>query len=117
MAPTTIPGQNSTTTPGGRDIARDGSPIDLSQMLAIPKGSAYIERTSVTSPKNIRRTKRALKKAFQIQMDGLGFSLVEILSPCPTNWKLSPVDSCKWIDETVTKTFPLKVIKDVVGKD
>lgn len=117
MAPTTISGQNSTTTPGGRNIPRDGFPIDLSQMLAIANGSAYIERTSVTSPKNIRQTKRALTKAFKTQMDGLGFSLVEILSPCPTNWKLSPIDSCKWIEDVVTKTYPLKVIKDIGGKD
>ena len=115
MAPTTLLGQNSSTTPGGRDSIRDGSPIDLSEMLAITKGSVYIERTSVSSPKNIRKTKKAVKKAFKIQMAGLGFSLVEVLSPCPTNWKLSPVDSCKWIDETITKTYPMKVIKDEAG--
>jgi 2-oxoglutarate ferredoxin oxidoreductase subunit beta len=116
MAPTTLAGQNSTTTPGGRDLARDGAPLDLSQMLAIAKGSVYIERTAVNSPKNIRRTKRALKKAFRTQMEGLGFSLVEILSPCPTNWKMSPVDAAKWVDETVMEIFPLKVIKDEAGK-
>ena len=116
MAPTTLPGQNSTTTPGGRDLARDGAPLDLSQMLAIAKGSVYIERTAVNSPKNIIRTKRALTKAFRTQMEGLGFSLVEILSPCPTNWKMSPVDAAKWVEETVMETFPLKVIKDEAGK-
>ena len=116
MAPTTLPGQNSTTTPGGRDLARDGAPLDLSQMLAIAKGSVYIERTAVNSPKNIIRTKRALTKAFRTQMEGLGFSLVEILSPCPTNWKMSPVDAAKWVEETVMEIFPLKVIKDEVGK-
>lgn len=116
MAPTTLIGQDSTTTPGGRNMVRDGGPIDLSEMLAIPNGSAYIERTAVTSPKSIRQTKKAIKKAFKIQMEGLGFSLVEILSPCPTNWKMSPEDSCKWVDETVTKTFPIKVIKDITGK-
>jgi 2-oxoglutarate ferredoxin oxidoreductase subunit beta len=116
MAPTTLLGQKSTTTPGGRDWARDGAPLDLSQMLAIAKGSVYIERTSVNSPKNIRRTKKALTKAFKVQMEGLGFSLVEILSPCPTNWKMPPVDAAKWVEETVMKTFPLKVIKDEVGK-
>jgi 2-oxoglutarate ferredoxin oxidoreductase subunit beta len=115
MAPTTLLGQNSSTTPGGRDSLRDGSPIDLSEMLALTKGSVYIERTSVSSPKNIRKTKKAIKKAFKIQMAGLGFSLVEVLSPCPTNWKLSPVDSCKWIDDTITKTYPIKVIKDEAG--
>lgn len=116
MAPTTLLGQNSTTTPGGRDMPRDGSPIDLSQMLAITKGAVYIERTAVNSPKNVRKTKKAIKKAFKVQMAGLGFSLVEILSPCPTNWKKSPVDSQKWIDETMTRTYPLKVIKDEAGK-
>lgn len=115
MAPTTLLGQNSSTTPGGRDTLRDGSPIDLSEMLAITKGSVYIERTSVSSPKNIRKTKKAIKKAFKIQMAGLGFSLIEVLSPCPTNWKLSPVDSCKWIDDSITKTYPIKVIKDEAG--
>jgi len=116
MAPTTLVGQNSTTTPGGRTPLRDGSPIDLSEMLALTKGSVYIERTAVNSPKNIVKTKKAIKKAFKIQMAGLGFSLVEVLSPCPTNWKLSPVDSCKWIDETVKNTYPLKLIKDEAGK-
>lgn len=113
MAPTTLPGQNSTTTPGGRDILRDGAPLNLSEMLGIANGSAYIERTAVSSPKTIRHTKKAITKAFKVQMAGLGFSLVEILSPCPTNWKLSPVDAMKWVDESMTRYFPLKVIKDV----
>jgi 2-oxoglutarate ferredoxin oxidoreductase subunit beta len=112
MAPTTLVGQKSTTTPGGRDIKRDGNPLRLSEMLGLLDGTFYIERVSVTSPKNIRAAKKAIKKAFQIQMDNLGYSLVEVLSPCPTNWKMSPVDSCKWIDEYMTKTFPIGVIKD-----
>ena len=116
MAPTTLTGQASTTTPGGRDTNRDGAPIDLSEMLAITNGSVYIERTMVTSPKSIRQTKRAITKAFKAQMADLGFSLIEILSPCPTNWKMSPIDAAKWVEETMTKTFPLKVIKDTVGK-
>jgi len=115
MAPTTILGQRTTTTPGGRIALRDGNPLDLSQMLAVAAGSVYIERTSVTSPKNIMKTKKAIKKAFQVQMDDLGFALVEVLSPCPTNWKLSPVDSCKWVDEEVVKSYPLMVIKDMVS--
>ncbi len=112
MAPTTLLDQNSTTTPGGRDKDRDGTPIDLSEMLALTQGAVYIERTAVNSIKNIRKTKKAITKAFKIQMAGLGFSLVEILSPCPTNWKMSPIDACRWIDEDVAQTFPLKVIKD-----
>jgi 2-oxoglutarate ferredoxin oxidoreductase subunit beta len=116
MAPTTIIGQNSTTTPGGRNPDRDGAPIDLSEMLAITDGSVYIERTAVDSPKNIIKTKKAITKSFRVQMAGLGFSLVEILSPCPTNLKMSPVQASKWIDSTMTTCFPLKVIKDTVGK-
>jgi 2-oxoglutarate ferredoxin oxidoreductase subunit beta len=115
MAPTTIVGQNSTTTPGGRNADRDGLPIDLSEMLAIANGSVYIERTSVDSPKNINRSKKAIKKAFRVQMEGLGFSLVEILSACPTNLKMSPVEANKWVDSTVKNYFPLKVIKDETG--
>jgi 2-oxoglutarate ferredoxin oxidoreductase subunit beta len=115
MAPTTILGQNSTTTPGGRDRTRDGFPIDLSEMLALTNGSVYIERTSVDSPKNIIKTKKAIKKAFQVQMAGLGFSLVEILSPCPTNLKMSPVQASEWVGSTMTTYFPLKVIKDKTG--
>lgn len=116
MAPTTIIGQNSTTTPGGRNPDRDGLPIDLSEMLAIANGSVYIERTSVDSPKNINKSKKAIKKAFRVQMEGLGFSLVEILSPCPTNLKMTPVEANKWVDSTVKSYFPLKVIKDKTGK-
>ena len=116
MAPTTIIGQNSTTTPGGRNPDRDGVPIDLSEMLAITDGSVYIERTAVDSPKNIIKTKKAITKSFRVQMAGLGFSLVEILSACPTNLKMSPVQANKWIGSTMTTCFPLKVIKDKVGK-
>lgn len=115
MAPTTLLGQNSTTTPGGRDEGRDGPPIDLSEMIALTRGSTYIERTAVNSIRNIGQTKKAITKAFQVQMAGLGFSLVEILSPCPTNWKMSPLDACRWIDESVMQTFSPKVIKDKTG--
>lgn len=113
MAPTTVPGQVTTTSPGGRLPLRDGYPLDLSQMLAVAAGSVYIERTTVSNPKGIMRTKKAIKKAFQIQIEDKGYSLVEILSACPTNWKMSPKDSVKWVDEEMTKIFPIKVIKDV----
>ncbi len=116
MAPTTILGQNTTTTPGGRVTKRDGWPLDLSEMLALVKGAVYIERTAVNSPKNIIHTKKAIKKAFKVQMANLGFSLVEVLSPCPTNWKMSPVNACKWVEEIMMKVFPLKLIKDETGK-
>lgn len=113
MAPTTIVGQITTTSPGGRLPEREGNPLDLSQMLAIAMGSVYIERTSVTTPKNIMRTRKAIKKAFTVQLENKGYSLVEILSPCPTNWKMTPLQAIQWVDETMTKIFPLKVIKDV----
>jgi 2-oxoglutarate ferredoxin oxidoreductase subunit beta len=85
-------------------------------MIAIAGGSAYIERTALYSPKSVRQTKKALTKAFKVQMEGLGFSLVEVLSPCPTNWKMTPVEATKCVRDEMTKTFPIKVIKDEVGK-
>jgi 2-oxoglutarate ferredoxin oxidoreductase subunit beta len=115
MAPTTILGQTTTTSPGGRKKERDGFPVNLSEMLAVARGSAYIERTAVSSPAHILKTKKAIAKAFQVQLKGLGFSLVEVLSPCPTNWKMSPVDACKWIDEVMVGGFPLGVLKDITG--
>jgi 2-oxoglutarate ferredoxin oxidoreductase subunit beta len=115
MAPTTILGQKTTTSPGGRQENREGFPINLSEMLAVAKGSAYIERTAVNSPANILKTKKAIAKAFQVQLKGLGFSLVEVLSPCPTNWKMNPVDAWKWIGEVMTVSFPLGVLKDVTA--
>lgn len=117
MAPTTLAGMNSTTTPGGRVVERDGWPLDLTRMLAVAKGSVYLERVAVNSPKNILRAGKAIKKAFQVQMDGLGFAVVEILSSCPTNWKMNPTEAFRWIDEVMVKDFPLGVIKDETGYD
>ncbi|MBU4605859.1 MAG: 2-oxoglutarate oxidoreductase, partial [Proteobacteria bacterium] len=115
--PTTLPGMGSTTTPGGRDVVRDGAPLDLTQMLATAKGSVFLERVSVATPKDIRKAKKAIKKAFQVQLDGLGFALVEVLSPCPTNWKMDPVAAYEWTDKEMTKIFPVGVIKDITGYD
>ena len=116
MAPTTVLGQETTTSPGGRKEQRDGYPINLSEMLAIAKGSAYIERTALNSPANILKTKKAIAKAFRVQLDRLGFSLIEVLSPCPTNWKMSPVEAMKWIGETMATHFPLGTLKDIGDK-
>ena len=101
----------------GRDNRIEGYPVKISEMLALIPGSAYIERVAVNSPTNIKKAKKAMRKAFQTQLDGLGFSLVEILSPCPTNWKMSPIESWKWIDEVMAKEFPLGVIIDRTGKE
>ena len=117
MAPTTLLNQQTTTTPYGRDLRIEGYPIKMSEILALTKGAVYIERTAVNSPANIRKTKKAIRKAFQTQIDDLGYSLVEILSPCPTNWKMSPLESWQWIDKEMTKEFPLGLIKDVTGKE
>lgn len=115
MAPTTTLGQVATTAPGGREPERHGRPIDISRMLAVSDGTVYIERCALTSVKNIRKAKKAIKKAFQAQLDGLGFTLVELLSPCPTNWKMSPQAAWEWINTEMVKTYPLGVIKDNTG--
>ena len=112
MAPTTLVGQKTTTSPYGRDKDHCGSPIRIAEMLATIEGSAYIERVAVNSPANIRRAKAAIKKAFQCQLDGKGFSLIEVLSNCPTNWGLSPVESMKWLEENMIPYYPLGVKKD-----
>jgi 2-oxoglutarate ferredoxin oxidoreductase subunit beta len=116
MAPTTLSQQVTTTTPYGRDTGIEGYPIRMSEIVALVKGAVYIERTAVNSPANIRKTKKAIRKAFQAQIDDLGYSLVEILSPCPTNWKMNPLESWQWIDKEMIKEFPLGVIKDITGK-
>jgi len=115
MAPTTLTNMITTTTPYGRDTQLEGYPIKMSEIVALLKGAVYIERTAVNSPAHIQKTKKAIRRAFQTQIDGLGYSLVEILSPCPTNWKMTPVESWQWIDKEMTKEFPLGVIKDITG--
>jgi len=115
VAPTRLLNMKTTTSPYGRNEETEGAPIKISEMLALIKGAVYIERTAVNSPASIRKTKKALRKAFQVQIDNLGYSVVEILAPCPTNWKMGVLDSWKWIDEVMVKEFPLGVIKDTTG--
>ena len=115
MAPTTLLSQKTTTTPYGRDGMIEGYPLKMSEIVAMVQGAAYVIRTAVNSPANIRKTKKAISKAFQVQVDNLGFALVEVLSPCPTNWKMSPLESWQWVDEEMTKEFPLGLIKDITG--
>jgi 2-oxoglutarate ferredoxin oxidoreductase subunit beta len=117
MAPTTLVSQQTTTTPYGRDVTLEGYPLKMSEMLALLDGVVYIERTAVNSPAGIRKTKKAIRKSLQTQMDGLGFSLVEILSPCPVNWKMGIPESWQWIDKEMTKVFPLGLIKDTTGAE
>lgn len=116
MAPTTMLGMKTTTSPFGRDPQFDGHPIRMSEIIGQVEGACYVERVAVNSPSNIRKAKKAIKKAFQNQIDGKGYSLVEILSPCPTNWKMGAVESWNWVDEVMSKKFPLGLIKDTTGK-
>lgn len=113
MAPTTLPGQVTTTSPYGRDPALCGYPIRMSEMLATLDGPAYIARVSVHDVKHIMEAKKAIKKAFEMQMAGKGFTLVEVLSTCPTNWGLSPVEALKWLEDNMIPYYPLGVYKDV----
>jgi 2-oxoglutarate ferredoxin oxidoreductase subunit beta len=111
MAPTTLLGQKTATTPFGRNMKNDGPPLKISEMLAALEAVKYIERTSVYSPQEIMKTKKAIKLAFQNQIDGVGFSLVEVLSPCPTYWGVSAVEALDWIKNTMIKQFPLARLK------
>lgn len=113
MAPTTLTDQVTTTTPLGRDPILAGHPVRICEVFAMLDGTVYLERVTVNSPAAVIKAKKAIKKAFQCQLDGKGFSLVEVLSPCPTNWKMGPVEACRWIDEVMTKQFPLGVVKEV----
>jgi len=114
MAPTTLIGQVTTTTPFGRDPKVNGYPIRVCEMLATLEGPAYIERVSLHDVKHIRKAKAAVKKAFEVQMAGKGFSLVEILSTCPTNWGLNPVEALKRVESEMIPHYPLGVF---VGAD
>jgi 2-oxoglutarate/2-oxoacid ferredoxin oxidoreductase subunit beta len=113
MAPTTLPGQKTTTTPMGRITKDAGSPLRICEMLATLDGPAYIERVSVDSPKNVFAAKKAVRKAFMNQINGTGFSFVETLSLCPTDWGMTPVEAVGWVRDHMMKYYPLGVYKDV----
>ncbi|MBQ2718249.1 MAG: hypothetical protein IJF75_06595 [Clostridia bacterium] len=112
MAPTSLPNQVTQTSPYGRDVTLVGYPIKVSEMLSQVEGATYIERVAVDNVKNIKNAKKAIKKAFQNQIDKKGFSLIEVLSTCPTNWGKSPKDSLLWLEENMKKNYPLGVFKD-----
>ena len=115
MAPTTLPGQVTTTSPYGRDTNHCGYPVKVSEMLATMEGPAYIERVSVHNVPSIKKAKAAIRKAFELQMAGRGFTLVEILSSCPTNWGKTPQEALEWIKSDMIPAYPLGVYKDVTG--
>jgi 2-oxoglutarate ferredoxin oxidoreductase subunit beta len=113
MAPTTLPGQVTTTSPYGRDVNHCGYPIRVSEMLATLDGPAYIARVSVHDVKHILEAKKSIKKAFEMQAQGKGFSLVEVLSTCPTNWGMTPKEALNWLEANMIPQYPLGVKKEV----
>lgn len=113
MAPTTLVGEKATTCQSGRDPKLHGYPIRVSEMLATLDGAVFVERVRVDSPAEIRKAKKAVKKAFEVQQAGLGFSMVEVLSTCPTNWGLSPVNALQWLRDNMVPYYPVKNFRDV----
>ena len=107
MAPTTLPGQKTTSSPSGRDVEQMGFPLRMSELLSSLDGVGYVVRRSLHDPKNIRLSKKAIRMAFETQVRGLGFSMVELLSSCPTNWGLTPMDALGWIEDHMIPAFPL----------
>ena len=112
MAPTTLVGMNATTAPGGRDPKQHGYPMHVVEILNQLTAPYYLERVSCNTPQNVIKTRKAIKKAFQYQMEGKGFSLVEIVTSCPTNWGLSPLKSLKFLEEKMFAEYPLGLVRD-----
>jgi 2-oxoglutarate ferredoxin oxidoreductase subunit beta len=113
MAPTSLPKQVTQTSPYGRDVNTDGFPIRVVEMLSTLDGVALAQRVTMDTPKNVRAAKRAIKKAFEYQVEGVGFTIIEVVSTCPTNWGLSPVDAMQWLRDNMLPYYPLGVYKDV----
>jgi 2-oxoglutarate ferredoxin oxidoreductase subunit beta len=111
MAPTTLPGQKTTSSPSGRDVEQMGFPVRMAELLSGLEGVGYVVRRSLHDPKNIRLAKKAIRMAFETQVRGLGFSMVELLSSCPTNWGLPPVEALRWIEEHMVPAYPLQDFK------
>ena len=112
MAPTSLIGQGTTTSPAGRNPEVDGYPLHITDVVAQFPGVVYAERVSVSSPAGVKKTKKAIRNAFATQQEGLGYSIVEILSPCPTNWKMDPGTACKWVDAEMAKEYKPGLLTD-----
>ena len=112
MAPTTLPNQITQTSPYGRDVEKVGYPVKVCEMLSQVDGATYLERVAVNNVKNVKAAKAAIKKAFKNQIEGKGFSLIEVLSTCPTNWGLTPTKAIEWLEENMMPYYPLGVYKD-----
>lgn len=117
MAPTTIPGMKATTAKNGRDPKINGNPIRMSEMLATLDGPAYIERVSVSTPGQVTQAKKAIRKAIEMQRKGLGFTFIEVVSSCPTNWGLTPVKAMEYVREKMIPYYPLGVYKDITAEE
>ncbi len=117
MAPTTLPGQVTQTSPYGRDVETVGYPVKVCELLSNVDGAAYVERVAVNNVKNIKNAKKAIKKAFQNQLDGKGFSLVEVVSTCPTNWGMTPEKALQWVEDNMLPYYPLGVYKDIYAEE
>jgi 2-oxoglutarate ferredoxin oxidoreductase subunit beta len=118
MAPTTLPGQKTTSSPTGRDVELAGFPVQMAELIATLQGASYVVRRSLHTARHIRQAKKAILTAFQVQQAGLGFSMVELLSTCPTNWHMTPPDAMQWVEDNMIPAYPLgdyKVI-DAVAK-
>jgi len=112
MAPTTVLGQVTTTTPLGRKADGEGYPLQVSELLAVLPGAIYIERCAVHKPAEVRKAKKAIKHAFQLQVDGAkGLTMVEVLSQCPTAWRMTPTEAVEWLEKEMIKVFPLGRLK------
>jgi len=114
MAPTTLVDQKTTTSPYGRSLDNDGAPLRMAEIMALLDGPVLVARVAVNNPRNIRQARKVIQKGFQAQKEKKGYVFIEILSQCPTNWKKSPLEACKWIDETVSRYYPLGIKKDIV---
>ena len=117
MAPTSLPGQVTQTSPYGRDVKTVGYPIKICEMLAQVDGAAYLERVAVNNVKNVKAAKKAIQKAFQNQVDGKGFSLIEVISSCPTNWGMTPQKAMEWVESDMIPYYPLGVYKDITKEE
>lgn len=111
MAPTTLPGQKTTSSPRGRDVEQMGYPLRMAEVLSVMDGAGYIVRRSLHDPTNIRKAKKAIRMAFEVQARGLGFSMVELLSSCPTNWGMSAKKALEWIEERMIPVYPIEDFK------
>ena len=117
MAPTSLPGQVTQTSPYGRDTKTTGFPIKVCELLSELEGASYLERVAVNNVKNVKNAKKAIKKAFENQVNGKGFSLIEVVSTCPTNWGLTPIKALEWVDEKMIPYYPLGVYKDKTAEE